>query len=55
MPFHPFNVQDECGIMWGILSSAGGVNAYDGKHSITVIDDIVSSHNHLITNHSFKW
>jgi hypothetical protein len=28
-PFHPFNVQDDCGIMWGVLSAAGGVNAYD--------------------------
>lgn len=22
-PFHPFNVQDDCGIMWGVLSAAG--------------------------------
>jgi hypothetical protein len=28
-PFHPFNVQDDCGIMWGILSAAGQPNAYD--------------------------
>jgi Serine carboxypeptidase len=28
-PFHPFDVQDDCGIMWGILAAAGGVNAYD--------------------------
>ncbi|CAB9503398.1 Pheromone-processing carboxypeptidase KEX1 [Seminavis robusta] len=28
-PFHPFNVQDDCGMMWGILQAAGGVNAYD--------------------------
>jgi hypothetical protein len=28
-PFHPFNVQDDCGIMWGVLSAAGGINAYD--------------------------
>jgi carboxypeptidase C (cathepsin A) len=28
-PFHPFNVQDDCGIMWGILQAAGNPNAYD--------------------------
>lgn len=28
-PFHPFNVQDDCGIMWGILEAAGNPNAYD--------------------------
>lgn len=28
-PFHPFNVQDDCGIMWGILQGAGNPNAYD--------------------------
>jgi hypothetical protein len=28
-PFHPFNVQDDCGIMWGVLSASGGINAYD--------------------------
>jgi len=28
-PFHPFNVQDDCGIMWGILAAAGNPNAYD--------------------------
>ena len=28
-PFHPFNVQDDCGIMWGILVAAGWPNAYD--------------------------
>jgi carboxypeptidase D len=27
--FHPFNVQDDCGIMWGILQAAGNPNAYD--------------------------
>jgi len=29
MPFHPFNVQDDCGLMWGVLAAAGGINAYD--------------------------
>jgi hypothetical protein len=28
-PFHPFNVQDDCGIMWGVLVAAGFPNAYD--------------------------
>jgi hypothetical protein len=28
-PFHPLNVQDDCGIMWGILLAAGNPNAYD--------------------------
>jgi hypothetical protein len=28
-PFHPFNVQDDCGIMWGVLAAAGNPNAYD--------------------------
>ena len=28
-PFHPFTVQDEFGIMWGILQAAGNPNAYD--------------------------
>jgi carboxypeptidase C (cathepsin A) len=28
-PFHPFNVQDDCGIMWGVLEAAGNPNAYD--------------------------
>lgn len=28
-PFHPFTVQDDCGIMWGILQAAGQPNAYD--------------------------
>jgi hypothetical protein len=28
-PFHPFTVQDDCGIMWGILQAAGNPNAYD--------------------------
>lgn len=26
-PFHSFNVQDDCGIMWGILQAAGNPNA----------------------------
>lgn len=28
-PFHPFNVQDDCGIMWGVLQASGNLNAYD--------------------------
>jgi len=28
-PFHPFNVQDDCGLMWGVLEAAGNPNAYD--------------------------
>ena len=28
-PFHPFDVQDDCGIMWGILQASGNPNAYD--------------------------
>jgi pimeloyl-ACP methyl ester carboxylesterase len=28
-PFHPFTIQDDCGIMWGILAAAGNPNAYD--------------------------
>lgn len=28
-PFHPFNVQDDCGMMWGVLEAAGNPNAYD--------------------------
>jgi carboxypeptidase C (cathepsin A) len=28
-PFHPFNVQDDCAIMWGVLEAAGNPNAYD--------------------------
>ena len=28
-PFHPFNVQDDCGMMWGVLQAAGNPNAYD--------------------------
>jgi hypothetical protein len=29
LPFHTFNVQDDCGIMWGILAAGGNPNAYD--------------------------
>lgn len=29
LPFHPFTVQDDCGIMWGVQQAAGGVNLYD--------------------------
>jgi carboxypeptidase C (cathepsin A) len=28
-PFHALSVQDDCGIMWGILQAAGNPNAYD--------------------------
>jgi hypothetical protein len=28
-PFHEFNVQDDCGIMWGVLVASGFPNAYD--------------------------
>jgi hypothetical protein len=28
-PFHPFNVQDDCGMMWGILQASGHPNEYD--------------------------
>jgi len=28
-PFHPFTVQDDCGIMWAILQASGNPNAYD--------------------------
>lgn len=28
-PFHSFTVQDDCGIMWGVLQAAGQPNAYD--------------------------
>ncbi|OEU10961.1 alpha/beta-hydrolase [Fragilariopsis cylindrus CCMP1102] len=28
-PFHSFNVQDDCGLMWGVLQAAGNPNAYD--------------------------
>lgn len=28
-PFHAFNVQDDCGTMWGVLEAAGNPNAYD--------------------------
>jgi hypothetical protein len=28
-PFHLFNVQDDCGMMWGVLQAAGFPNAYD--------------------------
>jgi Serine carboxypeptidase len=28
-PFHAFNVQDDCGMMWGVLEAAGNPNAYD--------------------------
>lgn len=28
-PFHPLTVQDDCGIMWGVLQAAGNPNAYD--------------------------
>mmetsp|Transcript_13826 Transcript_13826/g.22234 ORF Transcript_13826/g.22234 Transcript_13826/m.22234 type:complete len:571 (+) Transcript_13826:106-1818(+) len=28
-PFHSFNVQDDCGMMWGVLEAAGNPNAYD--------------------------
>jgi carboxypeptidase C (cathepsin A) len=28
-PFHSLSVQDDCGIMWGILLAAGNPNAYD--------------------------
>jgi carboxypeptidase C (cathepsin A) len=28
-PFHPFTVQDDCGLMWGVLKAAGNNNAYD--------------------------
>jgi len=28
-PFHNFNVQDDCAIMWGVLEASGFPNAYD--------------------------
>jgi Serine carboxypeptidase len=28
-PFHPFNIQDDCALMWGVLAAAGNPNAYD--------------------------
>jgi serine carboxypeptidase-like clade IV len=28
-PFHNFNVQDDCAIMWGVLQASGFPNAYD--------------------------
>jgi Serine carboxypeptidase len=28
-PFHLFNIQDDCGMMWGVLKAAGYPNAYD--------------------------
>jgi hypothetical protein len=28
-PFHPFNVQDDCGLMWGVLQASGHPNEYD--------------------------
>ena len=28
-PFHNFNVQDDCAIMWGVLEASGYPNAYD--------------------------
>lgn len=28
-PFHPFNIVDDCGIMWGVLKGAEYPNAYD--------------------------
>jgi carboxypeptidase C (cathepsin A) len=28
-PFHPLTVQDDCGLMWGVLQAAGNPNAYD--------------------------
>jgi carboxypeptidase C (cathepsin A) len=28
-PFHPLSVQDDCGLMWGVLQAAGNPNAYD--------------------------
>jgi hypothetical protein len=28
-PFHPFSVQDDCGLMWGVLQGSGYPNAYD--------------------------
>jgi len=28
-PFHPFNMQDDCSIMWDILQVAGNPNVYD--------------------------
>ena len=28
-PFHPFTVQDDCGMMWGVLQASGHPNEYD--------------------------
>lgn len=28
-PFHPFTVQDDCGLMWGIIQASGHPNEYD--------------------------
>lgn len=28
-PFHNFNVQDDCALMWGVLQASGYPNAYD--------------------------
>lgn len=28
-PFHPFTIQDDCGLMWGVLQGSGYPNAYD--------------------------
>lgn len=28
-PIHPFTIQDDCGLMWGVLKASGYPNAYD--------------------------
>jgi hypothetical protein len=39
-PFHPFNVQDDCGMMWGVLQASGHPNEYD----ITTFDANVGTY-----------
>jgi hypothetical protein len=53
-PFHAFNVQDDCGIMWGILEAAGNPNAYDVSTWDPNVDQVTFSSEKFFNKHEVK-
>ena len=53
-PFHDFNVQDDCGMMWGVLEAAGQPNAYDITTWDPNVDQITFSSEAFYNNPKVK-
>lgn len=53
-PFHPFNVVDDCGIMWGVLAAAGNPNAYDVSTWDPNVDQVTFSSEDFFNNSTTK-